>query len=83
MLITGLVSLVLLAFAFPAAQATPPAAEPAIPPVVWELVTLTGADGVVVEIADPSLYTVQFLTDALLTRRSTAIRAAAATPAAG
>src|SRR5689334_5483828 len=45
----------------PLAPATPTATASSIPPVVWELVSLTGANGFHVDIADSSRYTLQFL----------------------
>jgi heat shock protein HslJ len=63
MLIVGVACLAVLVAFGPAAQATPVAPEQGIPPVVWELVEATGADGATVSIDDPSRYTVQFLPD--------------------
>lgn len=51
------------------APATPTASESGLPPVAWELVSLTGADGVPVDIDDPTRYTVQFLPDGQLTAK--------------
>ena len=49
------------------AQATPASgAEPAIPPVVWELVELTAPSHGLLEIAEPGRYTVQFQAEARL-----------------
>lgn len=53
----------------PLAPATPSATESGIPPVVWELVSLTGSNGFHVDIDDPSLYTVQFLPDGQMTAK--------------
>jgi len=69
MLVIGFASLVFLVALFPAAQATPPPSGQGIPPVVWELVALTGADGVQVDIDDPTRYTVQFLPEGRLTAK--------------
>jgi heat shock protein HslJ len=69
MLIPGFVSVVLLVFAFPAAQATPTVPGPGIPPDVWQLVALTGTDGVPIAIDDPTRYTVQFLLEGRLTAK--------------
>jgi heat shock protein HslJ len=55
--------LLLLVSLFPLAQGTPVPPGQGIPPIVWELVTLTGADGVPAEIEDPTRYTVQFQPD--------------------
>lgn len=66
MLSTGVGLLVFLGVFLPTGQATPTAAEPAIPPIAWELVAWTGADGDQTSIDDPSRYTVQFLPDGQL-----------------
>jgi heat shock protein HslJ len=66
MLTTGAEILLFFVFAFPAAQATPTAPGPGIPPHVWQLVALTGTDGVAVAIDDPTRYTVQFLPEGRL-----------------
>jgi heat shock protein HslJ len=66
MLSTGVALLLLLGALLPTTEATPTPAEPAIPPLVWELVAWTGADGAKTEIQDPSRYTVQFLPDGQL-----------------
>jgi heat shock protein HslJ len=50
-------------------QATPVPEPSGIPPVVWELVSFTGADGVLVEVTEPSRYTLQFLDDGKLAAR--------------
>ena len=55
-----------LASVFPTMQATPTPTAQGIPPVVWELVTLTGTDGVEIDIPEPSRYTVQFLEEGRL-----------------
>jgi heat shock protein HslJ len=65
MLAVGVAWLVVLAAIGPGAQATP-TTEPIIPPVVWELVSLSGPDGANVDIAEPARYTVQFLPDGTL-----------------
>lgn len=71
MLFIGLALLSLLLLATPAPGASPPPDdEPPIPPVVWELVELTGNDGRPVEIEDPSRYTVQFQPDGNLAIRA-------------
>ena len=48
------------------AQATPTPPDLGIPPVVWELVSYTEADGVPIEIVDPTRYTLQFQPDGQL-----------------
>jgi heat shock protein HslJ len=45
----------------PVAPGTPTATESSIPPVVWELVSLSGANGFHADIEDSSQYTLQFL----------------------
>jgi heat shock protein HslJ len=56
-------------FVVPLAPATPTATETSIPPVVWELVSLTAANGFHADIEDSSRYTVQFLPDGRLTAK--------------
>jgi heat shock protein HslJ len=63
----GMLSLLVLLA--PIMQATPTPGAAGIPPVVWELVALTGADGVPVEIDDPSRYTLQFLEEGKVAAR--------------
>ena len=64
MLSTVITLLSMLLAATPLARATPtPADEIAIPPVVWELVELSGAGESPVEVADLGHYTVQFQPD--------------------
>ena len=76
----GILSLLFL-FA-PSLQGTPtPASD--IPPVVWELVSLTGGDGVLVDIEDPSRYTVQFLEDGTIAARFDCNRGTGGYTAAG
>src|SRR4051812_7774467 len=53
--------LYLALFIAPVAPGTPTATESSIPPVVWELVSLTGANGFHADIEDSSRYTLQFL----------------------
>lgn len=65
-LLAAVTSLLLLFPAIALAQATPTPAESGIPPLVWELVAFTGADGVETEVEEPSRYTVQFLPDGQL-----------------
>ena len=61
MAFVGIALLSLLLAATPLARATPtPADEIAIPPVVWELVELSGGGESPVEVAQPDRYTVRF-----------------------
>jgi len=53
----------------PMAPATPSVTASGLPPVVWELVSLSASNGFHADIDDPSLYTVQFLPDGRLTAR--------------
>lgn len=67
MLAAALVLLTKLLTAVPLAQATPISrAEPAIPPVVWELVAISSAGERAVEIDQPGRYVVQFQTEGRL-----------------
>ena len=52
-----------------AAQATAAPSGSEMPPVVWELVGLTEADGAPVEIAEPPRYTLQFLPEGRVVAR--------------
>jgi heat shock protein HslJ len=51
------------------AQATPMPSEPAIPPIVWELVAYAANGGEPVAIDDPARYTLQFLPNGELLAR--------------
>jgi para-nitrobenzyl esterase len=50
-------------------QATPVAGDAGIPPVVWELVSFTLAEGEATEIEEPSRYTLQLLPDGMAAAR--------------
>src|SRR5687768_14484576 len=53
------------------AQATPASrTDPAIPPVVWELVEITEPGNSLPEIAEPERYTVQFLPEGRLVAKA-------------
>jgi heat shock protein HslJ len=57
---------ILLAFfaaSMPLTQATPVPGEPAIPPIIWQLIEMPGDDGALIEVTEPERYTVQFLED--------------------
>jgi len=62
----ALVPLLILIPSVVAGSATPTIKDSGIPPVIWEMVSFSGADGVPVTIADPSRSTVQFLPDGRL-----------------
>lgn len=64
--IAGMV--LLFALSAPLAPSTPTAGG-VIPPIVWELVSLTGRDGADVAIEEPTRYTVQFLPDGQMTAK--------------
>jgi heat shock protein HslJ len=76
MLSAGFTLMLALLLAAPPAQATPTPNDTAIPPLVWELVELTGEDGSPIEIAEPASYTVQFLPDNTLAVRADCNQAA-------
>lgn len=67
MMTAGLALLLMLLSVTPLTQATPTAADqPAIPPVVWELVEISGTGDDPLVIAEPGRYTIQFRPDGTL-----------------